>query len=287
LSFPFFFFLSRCSREPLFFLLPLSLSLALDFLAFLSASLPFSFLLFFFFAGTGEALEEAESSSLAAAFLPRSFSVGFLRFAAFFAPPPLALPALAVAPSTARAAATGGGFTKESGISTQGGGPPSFGEIAKLTKGVPGEAELKRLSQGYARLQYLVSNWEKETTVCIKGCKGAYENCGCARDPIIVQSYMGYKSMNDPLFKAGDLMLRASDLVDDKNFDKYTGLVEKWNKKADSGNAMAYVSSWGEANPGGGQSEINRYLEKSRKEVLESAQLLKDVMDMLGVPVLS
>ena len=44
---------------------------------------------------------------------------------------------------------------------------------------------------------------------------------------------------------------------------------------------------WGEANPGGGQDEIARYLEKSRKEVVESANLLKVVMDLLGVPVLN
>jgi hypothetical protein len=44
--------------------------------------------------------------------------------------------------------------------------------------------------------------------------------------------------------------------------------MEKWNNKADSGNVMAYVSSWGEANPGGGQDTIALYLEKSRKEVL-------------------
>ncbi len=46
---------------------------------------------------------------------------------------------------------------------------------------------------------------------------------------------------------------------------------------------MAYVSSWGEANPGGGQDNIARYLEKSRKEVVEAANLLKDICGMLGV----
>ena len=114
------------------------------------------------------------------------------------------LPALA-APSSAFAAATGGGFS-DSQVQTLGGGPPKLAENAfgKLTKGEPGPDELKRLAIGYQRLQYLLANWEKETTVCIRGCKGKYENCGCTRDPLIVQSYMGYKSMNDPLFKAGD-----------------------------------------------------------------------------------
>lgn len=195
----------------------------------------------------------------------------------------LALPALA-APTTAFAAATGGGSVT-SQIETKGGGPPKIGELAKLTKGEPGPEELKRLAQGYQRLEYLLSNWEKETTVCIKGCKGSYENCGCTRDPVIVQSYMGYKSMNDPLFKAGDLMMRASPMVQsDADFDRYNDAMTKWTQKADSGNIMAYVSSWGEANPGGGQDEIARYLEKSRKDVVDSANLLKTVMDILSIP---
>ena len=195
----------------------------------------------------------------------------------------LALPALA-APTTAFAAATGGGSVM-SQIETKGGGPPKLPELAKLTKGEPGPEELKRLAFGYQRLEYLLKNWEKETTVCIRGCKGSYENCGCTRDPIIVQAYMGYKSMNDPLFKAGDLMMRASSMVQsDADFDRYNDAMTKWTQKADSGNIMAYVSSWGEANPGGGQDEIARYLEKSRKEVVDSANLLKTIMDILNIP---
>ena len=194
----------------------------------------------------------------------------------------VALPVLSAMPSGALAAATGGGFAEGQFVS-QGGGPPKLPKLAVLTKKEPTEEELKRLVYGYQRLQYLLDNWEKETTVCIKGCKGAYESCGCVRDPVIVQSYMGYKSMEDPLFRAGDLMLRANTLVSDQNFEAYNTAIEKWNNKADMGNVMAYVSSWGEANPGGGQSEIDRYLKKSRTNVVESAELLKTIIDLLGV----
>ena len=176
------------------------------------------------------------------------------------------MPALAVA-SPANAGQVGGagagGMTP--GTETLGGGPPKISKLAPLTKGEPGMEEMKRLAVGYQRLQYLLNNWEKcvatrhegpqpetlilrlpsptrrsipraarETTVCIKGCKGPYEGCGCLRDPIIVQSYMGYKSMEDPLFRAGDLMLRASSLVKtDDEFEKYTIAMEKWNNQAD------------------------------------------------------
>jgi hypothetical protein len=40
----------------------------------------------------------------------------------------------------------------------------------------------------------------------------------------------------------------------------------------------------GEANPGGGKSEVERYLAKSRAEVIESAEILKTVIDILGIP---
>ena len=123
------------------------------------------------------------------------------------------------------------------------GGP----QQASAKSGVPSEAELSNLAKGYSRLQYLLANWEKLTTVCIKGCTGSAEQCGCIRDPIIVQSYMGFKSMNDPLFKADQIMIRAQPLVpEDKDFDEYTNAIDRWTRKCDAANVMAYTSSWGE-----------------------------------------
>jgi len=72
---------------------------------------------------------------------------------------------------------------------------------AHAKSGVPTEGELANLAKGYSRLQYLLANWEKLTTVCIKGCVGPAEQCGCIRDPVIVQSYLGFKSMDDPLVR--------------------------------------------------------------------------------------
>ncbi len=104
----------------------------------------------------------------------------------------LALPTLAALPAAVQAAATGGGFA-ESGLASQGSGPPK--ELRRYkpsetscSKCIPTDDELKRLSIGYQRLQYLLSNWEKETTVCIKGCVGKPDNCGCIRDPLVVQA---------------------------------------------------------------------------------------------------
>mmetsp|Transcript_8514 Transcript_8514/g.18556 ORF Transcript_8514/g.18556 Transcript_8514/m.18556 type:complete len:81 (+) Transcript_8514:670-912(+) len=68
-----------------------------------------------------------------------------------------------------------------------------------------------------------------------------------------------------------------------QNVDLVTLL--RWMEKADEGNVMAYVSSWGEANPGGGRDNVERYLEKARAEVIESAQILRTILDILNVPV--
>mmetsp|Transcript_8514 Transcript_8514/g.18554 ORF Transcript_8514/g.18554 Transcript_8514/m.18554 type:complete len:197 (+) Transcript_8514:43-633(+) len=100
--------------------------------------------------------------------------------------------------------------------------------LSACAASVPSQAELSKLAKGYARLQYLLANWEQETTVCIKGCVGKPENCGCIRDPLVVQSYMGYKSMNDPLFKADQIMIRAQPLVKDADeFEKYAAAIDR------------------------------------------------------------
>ena len=128
-----------------------------------------------------------------------------------------------------------------------------------------------------SRLKYLLKIGKRATV--IKGCKAVRElrlRARCREREQI---------MDDPLFKAGDLMLRASTLVPDASFDKYNEAMEKWNNKADAGNVMAYVSSWGEANPGGGQDQILKYLKKSKTDVEESVALLKTIIELVGVKV--
>jgi len=42
-------------------------------------------------------------------------------------------------------------------------------------------------------------------------------------------------------------MIRAQPLVgDDMDFGAYTSAIERWTRKCDSANIMAYTSSWGE-----------------------------------------
>ena len=158
----------------------------------------------------------------------------------------LALPVLAL-PCAAYAAATGGGFTMDTMVSAGPGLPKELrvsGELPKpkCSKCVPTDAELQRLSLGYRRLTYLLDNWEKETTVCIRGCVGDRANCGCVQDPIVVQGYMGFKSMNDPLFKIDQVMLRAQSLVSDADFDRYSAAIDRWVEKADEVYVSPHIS---------------------------------------------
>lgn len=202
-----------------------------------------------------------------------------------------AMAGLAALPAQqAFAAATGGGFTKQEFVPE---GPPMPKELKKpkppsktsCSTCVPTDEELYRLAIGYKRLKFLLENWDAETTVCIRGCEGTYESCGCDKNPVVVQEYMGFKSMLDPMFAIDKLMLRAQDKVKDKDFNRYQKLYDRWNEKSEEGNVMAYISSWGEANPGGGKDRVKEFLEKAKKSVLESAYILREMCTMLEVPI--
>ena len=46
---------------------------------------------------------------------------------------------------------------------------------------------------------------------------------------------------------------------------------------------VAFVSSWGEANPGGGKDRVKLFIERSKKNVIVSRDSLKTVMDILDL----
>ena len=67
--------------------------------------------------------------------------------------------------------------------------------------------------------------------------------------------YLGFKSTNDPLFKAETTMMRLKDLAGDREVEFYEA-VDAFSQNAEEANSMAFVSSWGEANPGGGKDRV-------------------------------
>jgi len=146
------------------------------------------------------------------------------------------------------------------------------------------KADKENLIKGYQRLSYLLQNWDKETTVCGKKNDGiVWEECD--RSPEKVMEYLGFKSMKDPLFKADKAIKRLQALVSEENDDEYQEAYQSWIQHSEEGKDMAYVSSWGEANPGGGLDVKAAYIERSRKEVEEAQRSLATIIRLLGMKV--
>ena len=94
---------------------------------------------------------------------------------------------------------------------------------------------------------------------------------------------MGYKSIDDPLYKVEELLVRAATLVDPDDFENYLEVVEKYKNKADNTALMAYTSSWGEANPNGSKELIDEYLERTKADVVESEKYLRQILGFLDL----
>lgn len=88
------------------------------------------------------------------------------------------------------------------------------------------EKDKANIINGYQRLNYLLDNWEKETTVCNTSNDNPY--LGCDRSPLKVMAYLGYKNTEDPLFKADKAMLRLQQFVPSQFEDEYLEAMDKW-----------------------------------------------------------
>lgn len=139
---------------------------------------------------------------------------------------------------------------------------PAFAAAAPTTKTPPADSiAYDRVQIGHARIQYLLDHWDEVTSVCGTTIMSDTERRQvirtengnqCTKTPLRVQDYMGYKSINDPLYRIDKYLLtnsmisakvKADDLVD------YLEAVEAFKEKADQTAMLAYTSSWGEANP--------------------------------------
>jgi len=144
------------------------------------------------------------------------------------------------------------------------------------------QKDKENIVKGYNRLQYLLDNWEAETTVCKTGQETTFGD-KCERTPVKVMEYLGFKSTNDPLFKADATMMRLkSSVPSDREMDFFEA-IDAFGQNAEEANSMAFVSSWGEANPGGGKDRVRLFIERSKKNVIVSRDSLKTVMDILDL----
>lgn len=169
---------------------------------------------------------------------------------------------------------------------------------AAVAAAPPTPQELEKLQKGHARVRYLLDHWDEVTQVCgttimsdterrqVVRTEGGGGTTGCSKTPLRVQEFMGFKSTEDPLYKADKLMVRATPLVDGDDLDGYLDAVEKYKEKADNTALMAYTSSWGEANPNGSKEVIEDYLERTKADVVESEKSLRSVLKFLKLDTL-
>merc|ERR1719223_2404635 len=148
--------------------------------------------------------------------------------------------------------------------------------IAALAKAAPPTAEeLARIKVGYERMSYLVDNFDQETTIC-------RENGGeCKRDADPVRRYMGLRSTADPLFQIEKVFNKVKYMEGDFDLEVFFEATEDWNSAMTISNSMAFISQFGEYNPGGGVEEVLKYLTESKKAVVVAQSALKRIIDTL------
>ena len=154
----------------------------------------------------------------------------------------------------------------------------------------PTQAELARIPAGLARIDFLLNNWDKITTVCngvvddveAKQIVATTAERKCSKSPLKVQQYIGASSTLDPLFKADKLMIRAQSMVEEEDAEKYSNAVDQYITKQQMASTMAYTSSWsGIENPNGSVEQIAENLEEAKKEVLALRASVSTVVDLL------
>ena len=145
--------------------------------------------------------------------------------------------------------------------------------------GPPTSEELDRLRKGYQQITYLLDNFEQETTVC-------KENGGeCKRDADAVRKALGLRSTTDPLFQIEKVFAKVKNMdIDPDQLDAFFEATEDWNSAMNMSNSMAFISQFGEYNPGGGKDEVLKYLNESKKQVEIAQKALKTIMKSLDIP---
>ena len=160
---------------------------------------------------------------------------------------------------------------------TVGGSPmPAF---AAASAG-PTKAELERIKAGYKQITYLLDNFDQETTVC-------RENGGeCKRNADAIRKVLGLRSTEDPLFQIEKVFdkVKGMDLDIDK-LETFFDATEEWNSAINMSNSMAFISQFGEYNPGGGQDQVLKFLNESKKQVISAQKALKTIMECLDIEV--
>jgi hypothetical protein len=143
---------------------------------------------------------------------------------------------------------------------------------------VPSLAELDRIRVGYGQITALLNDFDQSTTTC-------RENGGeCKRDADPIRKVLGLRSTTDPLFQIEKVFGKVKNMdLDPDKLDDFFQATEDWSSAIAMSNSMAFISQFGEYNPGGGKDEVLKYLIESKKQVVLAQQALKTIMDCLDL----
>lgn len=121
-------------------------------------------------------------------------------------------------------------------------------------------------------------------TQILKVCR---DNGGeCKRDADAVRKALGLRSTTDPLYQIEKVFGKVKNMdLDPDKLESFFEASEDWNSAMSMSNSMAFISQFGEYNPGGGKDEVLKYLNESKKQVILAEQALKTIMECLDISV--
>ena len=99
--------------------------------------------------------------------------------------------------------------------------------------------DMSRFKKALEGINYLLDNWEKETTECTKQAEGADE---CTDQPDKVRYYVGLRTTDHPLFQLDKLYAKAqTKLPDDADFEEWIEATEGLASQIAKINELAYT----------------------------------------------
>jgi hypothetical protein len=75
------------------------------------------------------------------------------------------------------------------------------------------------------------------------------------------------------------------DSIDPDKLPDIFEAAEEWEGAMAMSNSMAYVSQFGEYNPGGGEDNVLKYLLEAKKQVISAQSALKTIVEALDLKV--
>jgi len=139
--------------------------------------------------------------------------------------------------------------------------------------------DLTRFKKALDGVNYLLTNWDKETQECISTGNGE-----CKDSPDKVRFYFGLRTTDHPLFQLDKLYAKAQDkLPDDVDFEAWIQATEDLASQIAKINELAYTSSFGEYNPGGGKELVRKYLLLTKEQVEKSKTSLETIVGLLKI----